>query len=91
MSCGACCSPLKPRYKRLVDNIYPDYEEEGLNNNNMQKLSYYAVTSPEKWDRIGEYLAYRIYRDLNRSYPRFNNILITSLIKSSDVVDLFGW
>ena len=70
MSCGACCSPLKPRYKRLVDNIYPDYEEEGLNTNNMQKLSYYAVTSPEKWDRIGEYLAYRIYRDLNRSYPR---------------------
>ena len=76
MSCGACCSPLKPRYKRLVDNIYPDYEEEGLNNNNMQKLSYYAVTSPEKWDRIGEYLSSKINRDLNRNYPRHGFVTI---------------
>jgi len=71
MSCGACCSPLKPRYKRLVDSIYPDYAEDGLVNQNMQKLIYFAATSPEKWDRIGEYLAYRISRDLNRTYPRY--------------------
>ena len=37
---------------------------------NMQKLIYYAATSPEKWDRIGDYLAYKIGRDLNRTYPR---------------------
>ena len=40
-------------------------------NANMQKLIYYAATSPEKWDRIGDYLAYKIGRDLNRSYPRY--------------------
>ena len=75
MSCG-CCSPLRARYKRLVDNIFPDYAEDGLVNANMQKLIYYAATSPEKWDRIGEYLAYRIGRDLNRSYPRYGFVII---------------
>ena len=70
MSCG-CCSPLRARYKRLVDNIFPAEESEGLVNANMQKLIYYAATSPEKWDRIGDYLAYKIGRDLNRSYPRY--------------------
>ena len=29
MSCG-CCSPLRARYKRLVDNIFPAEESEGL-------------------------------------------------------------
>ena len=75
MSCG-CCSPLRARYKRLVDNIFPDYADDGLVNANMQKLIYYAATSPEKWDRIGEYLAYRIGRDLNRSYPRYGFVII---------------
>jgi len=75
MSCG-CCSPLRPRYKRLVDNIFPAYAEEGLVSSNMQKLIYYAATSPEKWDRIGEYLAYKIGRDLNRTYPRFGFVKI---------------
>ena len=65
MSCG-CCSPLRARYKRLVDNIFPADEADGLVNANMQKLIYYAATSPEKWDRIGDYLAYKIGRDLNR-------------------------
>lgn len=63
MSCG-CCSPLRARYKRLVDNIFPDYPEDGLVKSNMEKLIYYAATSPEKLDRIGEYLAYRIGRDI---------------------------
>ena len=75
MSCG-CCSPLRPRYKRLVDNIYPAYLEDGLDTANMQKLIYYAATSPEKWDRIGEYLSSRINRDLNRNYPRHSAVTI---------------
>ena len=75
MSCG-CCSPLRPRYKRLVDNIYPAYQEDGLDTANMQKLIYYAATSPEKWDRIGEYLSSRINRDLNRNYPRHGFVTI---------------
>ena len=76
MSCAGCCSPCKPKYKRMVDNIYPDYAEDGLVNANMAKLNYYASTSPEKLDRIGEYLAYRIYRDLNRAYPRYGFVII---------------
>jgi len=73
MSCG-CCSPLRPRYKKLVDNIFPDYAEEGLNKGNMDKLLYYAATSPEKLDRIGDYLAARIERYLSRS--KFNFVVI---------------
>ena len=34
------------------------------------------LCSPEKWDRIGEYLAYRIGKDLNRTYPRFGFVVI---------------
>ncbi|XP_023335599.1 protein EFR3 homolog cmp44E [Eurytemora carolleeae] len=54
MSCGSCgcCSPFRPRYKRLVDNIFPDYPEDGLVKGNMDKLLYYAVNSPEKLDSI---------------------------------------
>ena len=33
----------------------------------MEKLIYYAATSPEKLDRIGEYLNHRIERYLYRS------------------------
>jgi len=73
MSCG-CCSPLRPRYKRLVDNIFPDYPEDGLNKGNMDKLLYYAATSPEKLDRIGDYLAQRIERYLSRSRFGFVSI-----------------
>ena len=73
MSCG-CCSPLRARYKRLVDNIFPDYPEDGLVKSNMEKLIYYAATSPEKLDRIGEYLAYRIGRDIYRAKYGFVKI-----------------
>ena len=41
---------------------------------NMQKLIYYAATSPEKLDRIGEYLAYRIGRDIYRAKYGFVKI-----------------
>ena len=50
----------------MVDNIYPEAAEEGLVKSNMEKLVYYAATSPEKLDRIGEYLAHRIGRDIYR-------------------------
>ena len=76
MSCGGGIPVFKPRYKRLVDNIYPDNPEDGLNNANMQKLMWYVMTSPEKWDRIGEYLASRINKDLSRKYPRYGLVII---------------
>lgn len=40
--------------------------QDGLVKSNMDKLMWYAMNSPDKLDRIGEYLAYRLYRDINR-------------------------
>ena len=62
-----CCSPCRPAYKRHVDATYPAAAEDGLVKNKMESLVYFAMTSPEKLDRIGKYLAYRISRDVNLS------------------------
>ncbi|XP_078260806.1 protein EFR3 homolog B-like isoform X2 [Rhinoraja longicauda] len=63
--CG-CCGALRPRYKRLVDNIFPEDSEDGLVKVNMEKLTFYALSAPEKLDRIGAYLAERLSRDVAR-------------------------
>ncbi|XP_072123069.1 protein EFR3 homolog B-like isoform X1 [Mobula birostris] len=63
--CG-CCGALRPRYKRLVDNIFPEDPEDGLVKANMEKLTFYALSAPEKLDRIGAYLAERLSRDVAR-------------------------
>ncbi|XP_035025526.1 protein EFR3 homolog A isoform X1 [Hippoglossus stenolepis] len=63
--CG-CCGPLRPRYKRLVDNIFPEDPKDGLSKSDMEKLTFYAVSAPEKLDRIGSYLAERLSRDVVR-------------------------
>lgn len=68
---ACCCSPCRPAYKRHVDAIYPAAAEDGLVKNKMESLVYFAMTSPEKLDRIGEYLAYRLSRDVNRSRKEF--------------------
>ena len=57
-SCGAC----KPRYKSLVDGIFPANAADGLVKGNMDKLTYYAMRSPEKLDRIGAYLDVRFQK-----------------------------
>ncbi|XP_068231058.1 protein EFR3 homolog cmp44E isoform X2 [Palaemon carinicauda] len=64
--CCGCCSAFRPRYKRLVDNIFPANPEDGLVKSNMDKLMWYAMNSPGKLDHIGDYLAHRLYRDINR-------------------------
>ncbi|KAK6041331.1 hypothetical protein COOONC_21163 [Cooperia oncophora] len=61
-----CCAPCKPRYRRLVDSIYPRAITDGLISSNMQKLIFYAISHPEKLERIGEYLVLRMSRDLGR-------------------------
>ncbi|KAK5973015.1 hypothetical protein GCK32_004266, partial [Trichostrongylus colubriformis] len=61
-----CCAPCKPRYRRLVDSIYPRAITDGLISSNMQKLIFYAISHPEKLERIGEYLVLRMGRDLGR-------------------------
>ncbi|XP_070405729.1 protein EFR3 homolog B isoform X2 [Nothobranchius furzeri] len=63
--CG-CCWALRPRYKRLVDNIFPENPEDGLVKANMEKLTFFALSAPEKLDRIAAYLSERLTRELNR-------------------------
>uniref|UniRef100_A0A8U8AZU3 Protein EFR3 homolog A n=1 Tax=Geospiza parvula TaxID=87175 RepID=A0A8U8AZU3_GEOPR len=69
-----CCAALRPRYKRLVDNIFPEDPKDGLVKADMEKLTFYAVSAPEKLDRIGAYLAERLTRDVARH--RYGYVLI---------------
>lgn len=66
LGCCGCCSALRPRYKRLVDNIFPVISQDGLIKSNMEKLTFYSLSSPEKLDRIGEYLFQKAARDIYR-------------------------
>ncbi|EFN72365.1 Protein EFR3-like protein cmp44E [Camponotus floridanus] len=74
--CCWCCSALRPRYKRLVDNIFPVNPQDGLIKNNMEKLTFYSLSSPEKLDRIGEYLFQRASRDI---YRRRNGFVVIAM------------
>lgn len=88
-SCG-CCSAFRPRYKRLVNNIYPASPAEGYDKSNLEKLTFYARAQSEKLDRIGNYLAQRIARDLSRHRPGYvaigveamDRLLVTSNAQS---------
>lgn len=79
MGCCGCCAALRPRYKRLVDNIFPANPEDGLVRNNMEKLTFYALSSPEKLDRIGEYLALRVSRDISRHRLKYVEISMEAM------------
>ncbi|KAG8035729.1 hypothetical protein G9C98_001385 [Cotesia typhae] len=76
LGCCWCCSALRPRYKRLVDNIFPINPQDGLVKNNMEKLTFYSLSSPEKLDRIGEYLFQRASRDI---YRRRNGFVVIAM------------
>lgn len=67
-----------PRYKRLVDNIFPVDPDDGLVKTNMDKLIFYSLSSPEKLDRIGDYLYQRASRDINRK--RYGFVYIVTSI-----------
>lgn len=43
LGCCGCCSALRPRYKRLVDNIFPVNPDDGLVKSNMEKLTFYSL------------------------------------------------
>ena len=62
-----CCSPCRPAFKRHVDGIFPPNPDEGLVKSKMETLVYYACKSPEKLDRIGEYLEGRISHQIYRN------------------------
>lgn len=47
--------------------------------NNMPKLTFYALSNPQKLDRIGEYLSRRLSRDLSRN----RIVYVTQLLRRS--------
>lgn len=62
-----CASCRKPRYKRLVDSLFPDDPQEcSPVAANMDKLLYFGKSSPDHLDRTGEYLALRLRRSVQR-------------------------
>ncbi|XP_049546231.1 protein EFR3 homolog cmp44E isoform X2 [Anopheles darlingi] len=79
LGCCGCCSALRPRYKRLVDNIFPANPEDGLVKSNMEKLTFYSLRSPEKLDRIGEYLYQRASKDIYRKRYKFVEIAMEAM------------
>ncbi len=81
-----CCSPCRPAYKRHVDSIYPAIPEDGLVKAKMDTLIYYAMTSPEKLDRIGEYLEQRISRDIYRGRNELVGIGIEAMDQVLDPI-----
>lgn len=40
--------------------------QDGLVKTNMEKLTFYALSAPEKLDRIGAYLSEKLIRDVGR-------------------------
>ncbi|XP_037944533.1 protein EFR3 homolog cmp44E isoform X3 [Teleopsis dalmanni] len=79
LGCCGCCSALRPRYKRLVDNIFPINPEDGLVKSNMEKLTFYSLSSPDKLDRIGEYLYQKATKDINRKRYKFVEIAMEAM------------
>ncbi|KAL8584635.1 hypothetical protein ACOMHN_002364 [Nucella lapillus] len=78
--CCGCVAALKPRYKRLVDNIFPANPQDGLVKSNMEKLTFYALSSrPEKLDRIGQYFEQKLTADINRHRYEFVFIAMEAL------------
>lgn len=74
-----CCNACQPRYKRLVDSIYPAAPDLGLVKANMQKLTFYAISHPEKLDRIGDYMANRVSRDIYRLRMGFVRLTLEAM------------
>jgi len=62
-----CVGVFKPRYQKLVDKIYPrDANTEGLVISNMDRLTFFAIKSPDKLDRIGAYLLKRSIQHIDK-------------------------
>lgn len=56
-------------------------DQEGLVKANMEKLTFFALSAPEKLDRIAAYLSERLTRELNRH--RYGSVH-TSTLKRTD-------
>ena len=71
----SCFGQLQPKYKRKVNQIFPRDPKDGLVKSNMDKLIFYALSSPEKLDRIGAYLARKLERYIY--WKRYDFVVIT--------------
>ncbi|CAF0935787.1 unnamed protein product [Didymodactylos carnosus] len=67
-NCYCCGYYCVPRYKRLVNNVFPQNPQAGLDKNNLERLRFYAVVKPEKLDKSFRYMAEKVAR-----YLRHNN------------------
>lgn len=74
-----CCGACKPRYQSKVDVIFPANVADGLVKGEMDKLTYYAMRSPEKLERIGAYLDVRLQKDIYRQRKGFVIITMEAL------------
>ncbi|CAF4510251.1 unnamed protein product, partial [Rotaria magnacalcarata] len=69
-NCFCCGCYLVPRYKRLVNNVFPQNPQHGLDKNNLEKLRFYAVVKPEKLDKSFRYMSEKVARYLrHRNKP----------------------
>lgn len=46
---------------------------------NMEKLTFYSLSSPEKLDRIGEYLFQKATKDINRK--RYKYVIVVAVVQ----------
>eukprot|EP01135_Chromosphaera_perkinsii_P003568 Nk52_evm26s248 gene=Nk52_evmTU26s248 len=74
MGCFSCLKFSKLKYVRLIDAVYPANLEDPIVSDNVQALTYYAVTQPRRLNRIGKYVRKKISRDLQKK--RFNYVHI---------------
>ena len=72
-------SIIRPRYKKLVKSIFPANDQAGIVDINMDKLLFYAITSPEKIDRIGKYLTKQVVYEVNRRRDAYICIALQAL------------
>lgn len=63
--------------------------QDGLVKSNMEKLTFYVLSSPEKLDRVGEYLYQRVSRDIYRKRHGWAARNLTQDLRT-DVLKLVG-
>uniref|UniRef100_T2M3A5 Protein EFR3 homolog B n=1 Tax=Hydra vulgaris TaxID=6087 RepID=T2M3A5_HYDVU len=76
--CSCFCN-VRPRYKRLVDMVFPPDSSHGLVKSNMEKLIFYALSAPEKLDRIGDYMFLKMSNFLYRKRIDFVYIAMEAM------------
>ncbi|CAH8655578.1 unnamed protein product [Schistosoma margrebowiei] len=72
------CGPCRPKWMKMVDNLYSGSPQD---TNNHNKLIHYCLHQPDKLDRIAKYLHLRLSQDLNRRYDQNISISVKAIDK----------